>query len=179
MSRYSDFVDRLFLREGLLEKLVPGEPLDHELVLRVRAADDATLAGGLMIGQPQVFTLVRGGLFYAIDALEECHALFQKTPDDLAAYWHGMMHRREGDFENARYWFRRTGTLPVFSELHARAAEHSPLMARQTSWDPFLFTAQCEQARFGDSELVPELQALQRVEFETLFGYCWKQSRLL
>jgi hypothetical protein len=51
-------------------------------------------------------------------------------------------------------------------------------MARQSSWDPYLFTGQCEQARFGDHELVKELAALQRVEFEVLFDYCWRESGL-
>lgn len=178
MARYSDFVDRLFLHPGLLDKLFPSEPLDRELVWRVREADEGAVAGGLAIGQPPMFALVRGGLFYALDALDESHVLFQQAHDDVASYWHGMMHRREGDFENARYWFRRSGTLPVASELHRESSEHSALMARQISWDPFLFTSQCEQARFGDEELAPELQALQRSEFHVLFGYCWKQSQL-
>jgi hypothetical protein len=51
-------------------------------------------------------------------------------------------------------------------------------MARQPSWDPYLFTGQCEQARFGDTELLPELVALQHAEFEGLFGYCWRKSGL-
>ena len=48
--------------------------------------------------------------------------------------------RREGDFDNARYWFRRSGTLPVFDALHSRAAEYSADMGKQLSWDPYLFT---------------------------------------
>jgi hypothetical protein len=49
-------------------------------------------------------------------------------------------------------------------------------MARQSSWDPYLFTGQCEQARFGAEELVAEMAKLQRAEFEVLFDYCWRQS---
>ena len=121
---------------------------------------------------------MRGGLFYAIDALDDAHAFFQNAKGDLAAYWHGMMHRREGDFENARHWYRRAGALPCFATLHRAASEFSADMARQQNWDPYLFTGECEQARFGAEENVRELVRLQRVEFEGLFDYCWRQSAL-
>ena len=123
-----------------------------------------------------MFALVRGGLFYALDALPEAHAIFQEASDDPGAYWHGMLHRREGDFDNARYWFRRAGVLPFFAEVHREACAHSEAMARQANWDPYLFAGQCEQVRFGDADLAGEMQALQRVEFDAIFDYCWRQS---
>jgi hypothetical protein len=178
MKTYSDFVDRVFLRDGLLRKLIPSEPLDRELVRRIRAADDATLSGAGTIGNPATFALVRGGLLYAVDAVEEAHAIFQEAKGDLGSYWHGMMHRREGDFDNARYWFSRAGALPVFGTLHHAASLHSAMMARQSNWDPYLLTGQCEQARFGETEGLDEVVALQRVEFDELFDYCWRNSAL-
>ena len=46
------------------------------------------------------------------DDLDRAHtAVADIENDHEAAYWHGIMHRREGDFSNANYWFRRTGTL--------------------------------------------------------------------
>lgn len=176
MSTYPDFIARIFLQEGLLKKLTPAEPLSCELLLRLRDADDATLSGGQAIGDAANFVLVRGGLFYAIDALHEAHAFFQDVKGDLGAYWHGMMHRREGDFENARYWYRRAGALPCFAGLHREASQLSADMARQENWDPYLLTGACEQARFGAEESVPELLRLQRVEFEGVFDYTWRQS---
>ena len=178
MSSYSDLVDRVVRQDDLLAKLQPREPLDRELVRIVRGADDGVISGERAVGNAKHFSLVRGGLLYALDALDECHQIFQDAPGDLGSYWHGMMHRREGDFDNARYWFRRAGALPPFAAMHARASEHSPDMARQMSWDPYLFTGQCEQARFGAEELVKEMVKLQRVEFEVLFDYCWRESSL-
>jgi len=176
MKTYSDFVDGVLRGEGLFRKLIPTEPLDYDLLLQLRAADDATLSGQQAIGKPAMFTLVRGGLFYALDAIDEAHKIFQDSSGDLGSYWHGMMHRREGDFDNARYWFRRAGTLPIFDALHGAAAEFSADMARQSTWDPYLFTGACEQARFGEEEGLMELSRLQQVEFEGLFDYCWRQS---
>jgi hypothetical protein len=84
---------------------------------------------GASIGVPPAFAVVRGGLLYALDDLAGCHEFFQSTANDLVSYWHGMMHRREADFDNARYWFRRAGALPFFDTLHSRAAEVSTDMA--------------------------------------------------
>jgi len=178
MKTYSALADRILRDEHLLRKLIPSEPLDYELLLKLRASDDAALSDQRPIGQPPMFALVRGGLCYALDAIDEAHKIFQDSPGDLGAYWHGMIHRREGDFDNARYWFRRAGFLPVFGELHRAACEHSAVMARQSNWDPYLFTGECEQARFGETESLAELAQLQRVEFELLFDYCWRQSAL-
>lgn len=176
MKTYSDFVDRVFLQEDLLRKLIPSEPLNYELVRRIQGADDAGIAGDRPLKNAEMFALVRGGLLYALDAIHEAHAVFQDAKGDFGSYWHGMMHRREGDFDNARYWFRRTGVLPVFSEMHRAASEFSAVMARQSNWDPYLFTGECEQARFGETEGLNELVALQRIEFEVLFDYCWRKS---
>jgi len=178
MKTYSDVVDQILRAEGLLRKLIPTEVLDYPLLQNLRTTDDAALSGQRPIGKPATFALIRGGLFYALDSLDEAHKIFQDSPGDLGAYWHGMMHRREGDFDNARYWFRRVGVLPIFGELHRTASGFSALMARQSNWDPYLFTGECEQARFGDNESLAELAALQRVEFEGLLDYCWRQSAL-
>lgn len=57
--------------------------------------------------------LVRGLLWYSVDALPQAHAIFQEESGFLGSYCHGMMHRREGDFWNANYWFRSAGKPPA------------------------------------------------------------------
>lgn len=176
MKSYSDFIDRVLREDHLLGKLTPTEPLDWEIAKRVREADDATIAGDKAIKNATAFSMVRGGLLYAVDALDPAHRIFQDIHSDLGSYWHGMMHRREGDFDNARYWFRRAGTIPVFDAMHSEAANVSADMAKQLTWDPYLFTGQCEQARYGDTELVEAMAKLQRIEFDVLLDYCWRQA---
>ena len=177
MTKYSDFVDRTLRAEGLLRQLFPKDISDRDVWRRLKDADDAIVAGG-PIGVPQAFDVVRGGLLYALDDLAACHEFFQNTANDLVGYWHGMMHRREADFDNARYWFRRSGTLPFFDTLQHHAAGISADMAKQLSWDPYLFTGQCEQHRFGADDDSGELIRLQRAEFDVVFDYSWRQAKV-
>jgi hypothetical protein len=176
VPNYSDFVDRLFLNPDLFQKLTPTEPVNWELPSKIRAAPDETIAGGAAMKDARMFALVRGALLCAVDALDAAHKIFQDDSSSMGSYWHGVMHRREGDFENARYWFRTAGRLPAFDKMHSLSREHSQAMTRQDTWDPYLFTGMCEQAKFGAHETLPECLALQRIEFETLFDYCWRQA---
>jgi hypothetical protein len=176
VKSYSDCIQRLLLRDDFFATLVPREPLSYDLVRRLRETDDATLAGGRQITSPAHLALVRGGLLYAVDALDECHRIFQDDHTDLGSYWHGMMHRREGDFDNARYWLRRAGELPIAAALHREAAGVSPLMARQATWDAYALTGACEQAAHGEEENRAECRALLRVEFDGLLDYCWRKA---
>jgi hypothetical protein len=173
---YPDFINRVFGQPKLLHKLCPKEPLEGDLVRRIREADEAALSGGRTPADAAMFGLVRAGLFYAVDALDPAHRIFQEERSDLGSYWHGMMHRREADFDNARYWFRRAGRQPFFDRLHRETGAHSGVMARQMSWDPYLFTGECEQVRFGAEEKTEEMGKLQRAEFETIFEYTWRRA---
>ena len=173
--RYSRLVNDLLeqSRDEALKRLHPTEPLHGhtDLLETIRKASDADLGGGPLA------PMVRAGLFYRLDAIDEAHRIVQQDGSPLAAYWHGMIHRREGDFDNARYWFRRAGTLPVFETLHREAAALSPNMAKQFGWDPYLFTGLCEQEKFGDNTLTAELVALQKLEFDLLFENTWQVSQ--
>ena len=175
MSRYPDYLQRLLLHERTLDEPLPTEPTDYELVIRLREADNAKILGGadLLPGAP--VGLLRAGLFYYHNDLPDAHKEAQKDEGDLAAYWHGMVHRREGDFENARYWMRRAGEQPVFQEMQGRASDGAPHMGRQGNWDPYLFIHLCEQYKYGEHEYRKEIGHLQKVEFAVMFDYVWRQ----
>ena len=175
-SRYPDFIQRILLHERTLDDPLPKEPTDYELVIRLREAADAAVFGEHTSVPDAPLALVRGGLFYYHNALDDSHKQVATLEGDTAAYWHGMIHRREGDFENARYWMRRAGEQPVFQEMQGRASDGSaPDMGRQANWDPFLFIHLCEQYKYGESEYKKEIGHLQRVEFAVMFDYVWRQ----
>ena len=175
MSLYPDFIQRLLLHERTLDEPLPTEPTDYTLVIRIREADAAAILGGADPLPDAPLPLLRAGLFYYHNAIEDSHREAARAEGDLAAYWHGMVHRREGDFDNARYWMRRAGEQPIFQELHGRAAEGAPNMGRQSNWDPFLFVNLCEQYKYGAHEYRKEIGTLQRVEFAVMFDYVWRR----
>src|SRR5262245_19277607 len=53
------------------------------------------------------------GVWLLHDFLDESHTISQSIDTPTGSYWHAIMHRREGDFSNAKYWFRRVGDHPV------------------------------------------------------------------
>ena len=41
---------------------------------------------------------------------QRSHEIVQRYEDDQASCWaHAVLHRIEGDLDNARYWYRRAG----------------------------------------------------------------------
>ncbi|HWB59515.1 MAG TPA: hypothetical protein VG733_08485 [Chthoniobacteraceae bacterium] len=176
MEDYPALVEATLNNGDLLKKLRPTEVSDTALLLKIRAANDADLAGGREIKNAQMLALVRAALVYACDGLSESHMIVQAIPGDEAAYWHGMIHRREGDFDNARYWFRRTGAMGVFDDLHRRASAVSSVVAAQAGWDAYLYTGLCEQEKYGEHELTNTCVKLQAIEFRAMFDDVWRKS---
>lgn len=100
---------------------------------------------------------LRAGLFQWHDALDESHACSQSIEGQgkhrAGDYWHAIMHRREPDYANSKYWFRHVGRHPIFPELGEQAA---PLIVAAApewrerllrgGWDPFAFVDFCEAA---------------------------------
>jgi hypothetical protein len=176
MLRYSSVVDGIVSDSSLLHNLRPTGLANPIAAIRIRGATDEEIATGRERVNKNVFPLVRCGLLYAVDAIEEAYRIVHPLPGDTSAYWQGMIHRRLCDFENARHLFRRAGPLPIFAELHHSAARVSPDMAKQSSWDPYLFVGLCEQERFGATQHRNSLVKLQRIEFDALFDYVWRKS---
>src|SRR5437899_244778 len=50
---------------------------------------------------------VRSAALLWHDYLDESHTISQNIPGADGGFLHGIMHRREPDYPNAKYWFRR------------------------------------------------------------------------
>ena len=91
------------------------------------------------------------------DDLDRSHKICQAIDDATGSYWHGIMHRREGDFPNSHHWFRKVGDHPAIALI---------------GYDPHAFIDAVEQRH---NEAAEDLVALQRREWETLFSWCATQ----
>ncbi len=47
---------------------------------------------------------------------DAAHQLVQQYEDGTAAWIHAVLHKIEGDFGNARYWYHRAGRLDHAAE---------------------------------------------------------------
>jgi hypothetical protein len=101
------------------------------------------------------------------DQLEAAHQLVQAREGDAEAdLLHALLHRREGDYGNANYWFAAVGEHPLYAELgpSARAlgvGDGSAALAPGT-------VVEAVRAACAGERAAAPLFALQRLEFATL-----------
>lgn len=155
----------------------------HHVITTIRALSNDDVFGG-PIHDSDMARAARAGLLLSAGELEEAHRIVQDFDTAEARYWHGIVHRREPDFANAQYWFRRLGHHAVFDQLASEAAgeDLSGTVAvkhilKGGRWDPFRFIDLCESCEAGEqSELLDELLAIQKKEMEILLNFCIKHA---
>ena len=112
----------------------------------------------------------RAGLWLAFDFFEESHAISQDLDTPEGSFWHGILHRREPDPANAKYWFHRVGRHPVLAELEREAATLGFVSADRNGF-AFGFIEAC--TRTGNStERVELLKWIQYREWQMLYDHC-------
>jgi hypothetical protein len=148
----------------------PMPPLDRGTVdptLRVvlEASDDSMRIDGL---SKRNLAAATAALWLLAGDLDRSHAISQNLDSPQGSFWHGVMHRREGDFGNAKYWFRRAGSLP-FDDALAIAVANDPVCAGlmpQSNWDPMRFCDLCQQSLATGSPLERQCIEAQWIEWQ-------------
>jgi hypothetical protein len=101
------------------------------------------------------------GLWLIAGDIHRSHSISQDLGSVEGSFLHGIMHRREKDFGNAKYWFRRVGSHPVFGQIKAESGGEYG--------DPFEFVDQCQNAlRSGDPSEIDRCVQAQWIEWQSL-----------
>jgi len=101
--------------------LVPESVWDNSLTAKI---DKLTAA-----------PLIKAGLHLLNDDIHNCHIIAQEHENSDGNYWHAILHRREPDYWNSKYWYRRVDNHPVIQQMKNE----------EVGWDPFNFVDQCEK----------------------------------
>ena len=111
---------------------------------------------------------VISGLWLLAGDIDRSHTISQDIPSADGSFLHGIMHRREGDYGNAKYWFRRVGKHPVLEQI---ANEPGKSLGMDSIYaDPFDFVDACSEAvRSGDRQ--SECISAQWVEWQCLMAH--------
>ncbi|MFN5951517.1 MAG: hypothetical protein ACK43N_23720, partial [Pirellulaceae bacterium] len=112
---------------------------------------------------------------------EHSHQISQDLPDAQGAFWHGCLHRQEGDHGNASYWFRRlqgSGLLEELGGLMAPGASSNAvagvhgILAASGRYDPAKLWS---IATSRDSASSDDLLWL---EWQGAMSWFWKEANL-
>ncbi len=167
--------------------------LDARLAKVLAGLSAAKLLPHATIADDQMANACLAGLWLLGNGLEQSHQISQSIETPTGSFWHGIMHRREGDFGNSKYWFRRVGRHPIFERLGSDVRElaaavslpqATPLVS-EAQWSPGRWIDLCEVAvRSGRGErsaitpspLVDFCRQVQDLEWGHLFDYSYRHA---
>lgn len=172
------------LADAPLNELGPGSPM-HERRSALEAITLESLFEGKPVRDEDKARCCVSGLWLLYDFLDESHTISQSIPGADGSYWHGIMHRREPDYSNAKYWFRRVGRHEAFEPLLMETAsllktETPPAdldrLVRHGEWDAFHFVDVCQNHCGVGGEGERLCREIQQLEWRVLFDYCYHHA---
>lgn len=168
--------------------LMPKQADDRELEAQIEALDWKGRGN-----ETSVIALM-AGLHLRNDSLDLSHSYAQQIEHDATgAYWHGIMHRMEGDFFNSKYWFRMAGQHPAMARTRERVSAwlndgielrlvngdesraHDTLRSFKegAGWAPapFVDLIMWQEQQAATDAIRPILEEIQHIEMAELFAH--------
>lgn len=158
--------------EALLNPLQPGQLLQ-------------AAPGTAAPKNPDEAQALLAGLWLWHDWLDRAHTIAQSLTSPTGSFWHAIMHRREGDFANSKYWYARCANHPILSALAAQAGglldPHPPhrslLRLLSGNWSPEAFVDLVAEVHDRPDEPRHAVAVeLQHLEWRLLFDHCARQA---
>ena len=186
----AEFIEKLEAGNPL-PPLVPQEAWSPELTDALASTSLDDLFQGESVKNTTFGEAIKSGLLLWNDALDESHNISQGLANQTGSYWHGMMHRREPDYSNAKYWFGRVGAHPIFPQVRERAlailnetpvssdalARLSETIETEEQWDAAQFIDWCQAAEGESADDVTRfLQQVQAEEIKLLLAYSYQNA---
>lgn len=157
---------RELLGESRVCELGPGSP-NQVMHAKLKAMTLTSLFGDSRVQDRDAAKACLAGLWLYHDFLDESHTISQGLHTPEGSFWHAIMHRREPDAWNSKYWWRKVGNHPVLTQLRdqCRGLGYS-------FTTPSDFVDCCEKVRGrnnGDEHVAKQVQLL---EWQLLFSHC-------
>ena len=165
LTRISSLTDKLPI-DAAMPELTPTRPLDADILAAAERLIET-------IDSP----LLRAGLWLYVDELDRSHQISQGVHTKEGSLWHAIMHRREGDFWNSKYWLRQAGDVSILTAATGDPFEFVDRVERAPSRPSVSNVADAERSE----DSVEALVKLQRREWLALFEHCArieKETRL-
>ncbi len=142
------------------------------------------LLSGLLRSEDDANAML-AGLWLWHDWLDESHHISQSLESPTGSFWHAIMHRREGDFSNSKYWYARCQNHPILQQmannatqiLHSLPADKAYLRLMSGGWNPNAFVDLIESVE--EDEKNPKHAtaiSLQQLEWRLLFDHCTRSA---
>src|SRR5688572_10743517 len=160
-----------------LPELGPGAT-NEALRAQLAALTIESMFEGRGVAEEEAARCCLSALWLYHDFLDESHNISQEIETVEGSYWHGIMHRREPDYGNAKYWFRRVPGHSIFDPLAEAARElagqakldgPAEFLKSQATWDAYRFVDLCEAIARGQSSCEMLAREVARAEWQLLF----------
>lgn len=168
-----------------LDRLERGKPFSKgiEVVAKLSERDLGTGTS------PQTLLYLKSALYIYFDGFDEAHHLVDKVEGPIENWLHAIVHRREPDASNSKYWYQRVqAPEEVFHSIASQVVGFSlsdsileleilgGKMARAKTWLPEVFVDICERFREKDpgSEAYRGLAHIQEIEWRGLLEFILK-----